>query len=74
MDKSEEIQQIIKNAIKATTKCVFEFINNENTIVDKFFKNEIPKAMLEVAETKQVSEYINEELAKVGIIYKKNKE
>lgn len=30
--------------------------------------------MLEVTGTKQVSEYINEELAKVGIIYKKNKE
>lgn len=74
MDKSEEIQQIIKNAIEATTKGIFEFINNENTIVDKFFKSEIPNAILEVTGTKQVSEYINEELEKVGIIYKKIKE
>jgi len=41
MDTSEEIQQIIKNDIEATTKGIFEFINKENTIVDKFFKNEI---------------------------------
>ncbi len=71
MATSEEIQQIIKNAIEATTKGIFEFINKENTIVDKFFKNEIPNAILEVTGTKQVSEYINEELEKVGIIYKK---
>ncbi|WPO82660.1 hypothetical protein SD427_18145 [Chryseobacterium sp. JJR-5R] len=74
MDENEELQQIIKNIIEATTKGVFEFINKENIIVDKFFKNEIPNAMLEVAGTKQVSEYINEELAKVGIIYKKIKD
>lgn len=47
MDTSEEIQQIIKNAIEATTKGIFEFINKENKIVNKFFKSEIPNAILE---------------------------
>ncbi len=71
MDTSEEIQQIIKNTIEATTKGIFEFINKENIIVDKFFRSEIPNAILEINGIKKASEYINEELAKVGIIYEK---
>lgn len=74
MNISEDLQKIIKNTIEATTKGVFDFINNENQIVDKFFKSEIPNTILEVNGSKNVSEYISEKLSKLGITYEKSSE
>lgn len=70
---AEEVQKILKKAIEATSKGIFEFINNEIVIVDKFYKIEIPGAILETNYSSQsnVSLYIDQELAKVGIIYNK---
>lgn len=70
---ADEVQTILKNAIEATSKGIFEFINNESVIVDKFYKMEIPGAILETnySSQKKVSLYIDQELAKVGIIYNK---
>lgn len=67
-----DLQKIIKKTLEATSKGVLEFVNNENKIVDKFFKSEIPNAVLEITGTKNISQYINEELQKEGIIYNKN--
>ncbi|GEM_PF-6371589 len=71
---ANEVQTILKKAIEATSKGIFEFINNENVIVDKFHKMEIPGAILETNCTsqKKASQYIDQELAKVGIIYNKH--
>jgi len=70
---TDEVQTILKNAIEATSKGIFAFINNEGVIVDKFYKMEIPGAILETnySSQKKVSLYIDQELAKVGIIYNK---
>lgn len=70
---ADEVQTILKKAIEATSKGIFEFINNETVIVDNFYKMEIPGAILETNYSSQinVSLYIDRELAKVGIIYNK---
>ncbi|PWN60010.1 hypothetical protein [Chryseobacterium oncorhynchi] len=70
---ADEVQTILKKSIEATSKGIFEFINNESVIVDKLHKIEIPGAILETNYTsqKKASEYIDQELAKVGIIYNK---
>ncbi|WBX97993.1 hypothetical protein [Chryseobacterium gambrini] len=70
---ADEVQNILKKAIQATSKGIFEFINNESLIVDKLHKIEILAATLETSSSLQnkVSEYINLELSKVGIIYNK---
>ena len=68
---ADEVQTILKKAIEATSKGVFEFINNESVIVDKLHKMEIAGATLETnySSQKKVFQYIDQELAKVGIIY-----
>ena len=66
---SYEVQNILKKAIQATAKGVLEYVNKESVIIDKFFKNEIPNAKIEIDNSNKVSEYINEELKKVGINY-----
>lgn len=68
---AEEVQSILKKAIEATTKGVFEFINNECEIIDKIHNMHIPGATLETnySSQKKASQYIDQELAKVGIIY-----
>lgn len=38
-------------------------------IIDRFFKTEIPNAIIERKFTKNVSEYIDQELMKIGIGY-----
>ncbi len=71
---ADEVQSILKKAIEATSKGIFEFINNESVIVDKLHKMEIPGATFETNYSSQnkVCEYIDQELAKVGIIYNKS--
>ncbi len=66
---ADEVQTILKKGIKATFKGIFEFINNENVIVDKFHKMEIPCAILEANYTsqKKASQYIDQELAKLAL-------
>lgn len=70
---ADEVQTILKNAIEATSKGIFEFINNESVIVDKLHNMEIPGATLETnyLSKKKVSHYIDQELVKFGIIYNK---
>ncbi len=66
---SDEVQSIVKKAIEATTIGVFEYVNRESIIIDRFFKSKIPNAIIERKSTKNVSEYIDQELIKIGINY-----
>lgn len=54
----DEVQSIVKKAIEATTIGVFKYVNNKSIIIDRFFKSEIPNAIIERNSTKNVSEYI----------------
>lgn len=66
---SDEVQSIVKKVIEVTTIGVLNYVNNESIIIDRFFKNEIPNAIIERNSTKNVSEYIDQELMKIGINY-----
>ncbi|KAA0127318.1 hypothetical protein FY557_13115 [Chryseobacterium sp. SN22] len=66
---SDEVQSIVKKVIEATTIGVLDYVNNESIIIDRFFKNEIPNAIIERNSTKNLSEYIDQELMKIGINY-----
>ena len=72
---SDEVQNILKKAIEATAKGLFEFINNESVVFDKLNKIEIPGVSLEIKYSSQtkISHYISQELSKVGIKYIFNK-